>query len=198
MADGGGTVLGIFRKTGAPAEAHTARPSASPWLRVEMLIGDRVALEVLSHSHAGDRCAAAADGGLHRRCYTNAPSPERVDDEIERRLELHAGGDWLRFATINGASSKALGMSRDLNAAARFHRVEGGGAGLAKSARRSGINVASKLLLFEHAFEALRWIAVQLRTNTFNLDSRQAIVALGAKLDGVLRNRYDAFDTTCV
>jgi len=42
--------------------------------------------------------------------------------------------------------------------------------------------------LLQYAFEELKCIAVEFRTNWFNLRSRTAISRLGAKQDGVLRN----------
>lgn len=50
------------------------------------------------------------------------------------------------------------------------------------------MNTECKLLLLAHAFEELNCVAVEFRTNFFNLQSRRAIERLGAKLDGVLRN----------
>ena len=45
--------------------------------------------------------------------------------------------------------------------------------------------------MLRHAFETLHCIAVDLRTHEKNLQSRTAIERLGAKLDGVLRNRQE-------
>jgi RimJ/RimL family protein N-acetyltransferase len=44
------------------------------------------------------------------------------------------------------------------------------------------------LLLLTHAFENLKCIAVEFRTNFMNHQSRDAIARLGAKQDGILRN----------
>lgn len=44
------------------------------------------------------------------------------------------------------------------------------------------------MLLLTYAFEVLETIAVELRTNWYNFESRKAIARLGAKQDGVLRN----------
>jgi RimJ/RimL family protein N-acetyltransferase len=50
------------------------------------------------------------------------------------------------------------------------------------------VNTEAKYLMLRHAFEALRCIAVDLRTHEKNVQSRTAIERLGAKLDGVLRH----------
>jgi RimJ/RimL family protein N-acetyltransferase len=54
--------------------------------------------------------------------------------------------------------------------------------------QRTAVNTECKLLLLTHAFETLRCIAVEFRTHWFNHASRAAILRLGAKQDGVLRN----------
>ena len=48
------------------------------------------------------------------------------------------------------------------------------------------------MLLLTHAFETLGCIAVEFRTHFFNQQSRAAILRLGARLDGILRNHSRA------
>jgi RimJ/RimL family protein N-acetyltransferase len=58
----------------------------------------------------------------------------------------------------------------------------------AKRWQRTHVNTACKLLLFEHAFDALGCRVVGLRTDNFNFTSQRAIERLGAKKDGVIRH----------
>jgi len=58
------------------------------------------------------------------------------------------------------------------------------------------VNTACKLLLFEHAFDALGCKVVGLRTDNFNLVSQRAIERLGAKRDGILRHHQARRDGT--
>jgi len=60
--------------------------------------------------------------------------------------------------------------------------------------QRSAVNTECKLLLLTHAFETLKCIAVEFRTHWFNHASREAILRLGAKQDGVLRNHQISTD----
>src|SRR5690606_26913264 len=62
--------------------------------------------------------------------------------------------------------------------------------------QRTHVNTACKLLLLEHAFDALGCAVVALRTDNFNFASQRAIAALGAKLDGVLRHQMARRDGT--
>jgi RimJ/RimL family protein N-acetyltransferase len=50
------------------------------------------------------------------------------------------------------------------------------------------VNTETKLLLLTHAFEQWRCIRVALITDVLNQQSQRAILRLGAKQEGVLRN----------
>jgi len=59
---------------------------------------------------------------------------------------------------------------------------------LAKSAQRTPINTEAKYLLLKHAFEDQGCIRVEFMTDILNERSRAAILRLGAKEEGILRN----------
>ncbi len=59
---------------------------------------------------------------------------------------------------------------------------------IAKSFRRTGVNTEMKFLMLQYAFEKLKCIAIEIRTDVLNTISRKAIERLGAKEDGILRN----------
>ena len=67
-------------------------------------------------------------------------------------------------------------------------RVEIGYTWYGQSRQRTHVNTTCKLLLLAHAFDTLDCKAVGLRTDNFNFRSQQAIAALGAKRDGVIRH----------
>jgi RimJ/RimL family protein N-acetyltransferase len=59
---------------------------------------------------------------------------------------------------------------------------------LSASAQRTAINTEAKLLLLTHAFEHWQCIRVEFITDVLNQQSRAAILRLGAKQEGILRN----------
>ena len=138
----------------------------APWPPEFTLSGDHVTVETLSQSHCEDLSEAAADGELHRLWYTSVPKPEGIAAEIDR----------------------AVGMTTYMNIDAASRRLEIGSTWYRKSVQRTPINTECKLLLLGHAFETLDCISVEFRTHFVNIQSRQAIERLGAKLDGVLRS----------
>jgi RimJ/RimL family protein N-acetyltransferase len=65
--------------------------------------------------------------------------------------------------------------------------VEIGWTWLAKPWQRTAINTAAKYLMLTHAFERLHCVRVELKTDVLNTPSRQAMLRIGAKEEGVLR-----------
>ena len=152
------------------------------------LTGRHVALEPLALAHHDELVAAVSDGELWKLWYTNICKPEQMRAEITRRLDLQAQDSMLPFAVRRKDTGKLCGMTTFIHVEAAHRRVEIGSTWTAASAQRTGINTEAKLLLLTHAFEKLRCIAVEFRTNFMNHQSRAAIARLGAKQDGILRN----------
>jgi RimJ/RimL family protein N-acetyltransferase len=160
------------------------------------LKGQHVELIPLSLDQTEAQIAAVQDGSIWKLWYTSAPAPEKMREEIERRLALQAAGSMLPFTVINPSTGKAAGMTTFMNVDAINRRVEIGSTWYGKSVQRSGLNTEAKLLLLSHAFDTLNCIAVEFRTHFMNQQSRRAIERLGAKLDGILRSHQIAANGT--
>lgn len=151
------------------------------------LTGQVGSLVPLSHAHKDDLIEAVKDGELWNLWYTAIPTPDKIEAEISRRLDLHAKGAMLPFAIIENATGQAVGMTTYMNVDVANRRLEIGSTWYRKRVQRSPLNTECKRLLLTHAFEQLDCIAVEFRTHFFNLQSRAGIERLGAKLDGILR-----------
>jgi RimJ/RimL family protein N-acetyltransferase len=163
-----------------------------PWPEPITLRGTHAVLEPLSRAHHDDLAEAVKDGELWKLWYTVIPEPEKMQAEIDRRIDLQAKGAMLPFAVRETRTSQVVGMTGYWNVDAPNRRVEIGGTWYRKSLQRTALNTECKLLLLTHAFESLDCICVELRTHFFNHPSRRAIERLGAKLDGVLRSNQIA------
>ncbi|MEG1022107.1 MAG: GNAT family protein, partial [Myroides sp.] len=113
---------------------------------------------------------------------------DTIDDYMNKAINDFKLDKGLAFAVIDKKSDKIIGTSRYTNATPEYKRLEIGYTWYAKSYQKSFVNTECKLLLLTYAFEVLETIAVELRTNWYNFESRKAIARLGAKQDGVLRN----------
>jgi len=158
------------------------------WPEPTTLRGAHVVLEPLSLAHHDDLVEAVQDGELWKLWYTVIPEPDKMREEIERRLDRQAKGAMLPFAVRDAHTGKVVGMTSYWNVEETHRRVEIGGTWYRKSMQRTPLNTECKLLLLTHAFESLNCICVELRTHFFNHASRRAIERLGAKLDGILRS----------
>ena len=172
------------------------------WPAPVTLQGQHAALLPLAAGQHDELCGAVRDGELWKLWYTAIPAPEKMQAEIERRLSLQSKGSMLPFAVKSVAQNRFVGMTTYMNIDAAQKRVEIGSTWYAKSAQRTMLNTECKLLLLSHAFEKLDCIAVEFRTSYFNYASRNAIVRLGAKQDGILRSHQRHADgslrDTCV
>ena len=165
------------------------------WPEPIELRGQHASLQPLAREHHDGLIDAVRDGELWKLWYTSVPPPERMGDEIERRLGLQAQGSMLPF-TVFDAAGRIAGMSTYMNIDAVNQRVEIGSTWYAKRAQRTPLNTECKRMLLGHAFETLACIAVEFRTHRLNTQSRRAIERLGAQLDGILRAHSRAADGT--
>lgn len=162
-------------------------------LEVPVLRGARVRLEPLAPAHLEGLVVAAAED---RDTYAWTTVPDGRDETtvyVERLLAARAAGEWIPFVQVSVAEARPVGMTNFLTLRPWPDRpepyaVEIGGTWLAASAQRTGINVEAKVLLLMHAFEVWGVGRVDFKTDARNRRSRDAIAALGATFEGVLRN----------
>lgn len=153
-----------------------------------ILEGQHVRLEPLSPAHEESLIAAAEDGELWKSSVTIVPSRATMANYIAAALKAQAQGRELPFVIIRKPSGRVVGHTRFYDIELADRRVEIGYTWLAASVQRTEVNTESKLLLLTHAFECWRCIRVALITDVLNQQSQSAILRLGAKHEGILRN----------
>ena len=152
------------------------------------LAGQHVRLEPLSTAHAEALVAAASDGELWNSPFTVVPDRSTVAAYIDAALLGQSRGIELPFVIVRQASSEVVGTTRFYDIFPADRRVAIGYTWLSAGAQRTAINTEAKLLLLTHAFERWRCIRVELLTDVLNEQSRKAILRLGCKQEGILRN----------
>jgi RimJ/RimL family protein N-acetyltransferase len=115
----------------------------------------------------------------------------RVIDHV-RRANGHMQARY--FATRDLTSGAWVGGTALVNVDLFQRRVELGWTWLHPSAQRTHVNTEAKLLGLRAAFERLGCMRVELRTDVRNEASRNAILRLGAREEGVLRSHSWAAD----
>ena len=152
------------------------------------LTGAHATLEPLAREHEAGVKSAAADGELWNLWFTSVPRPDKTSDWLNIALDMRERQGAMPFVVRDNTNGDIVGSTRYFNVDSGNRRLEIGHTWYARRAQRTSINTECKLLLLSHAFETLRCIAVEFRTHWFNHRSREAILRLGAKQDGVLRN----------
>ena len=152
------------------------------------LEGRRVRLEPLTIGHLDALCVYGLDGDLWRFTTTQIHTREEMRDYVETALEEQARGTALPFATVERASGEVVGSTRFGNIERAHRGAEIGWTWVARSRHRTPVNTEAKYLMLSHAFEAWGCIRVALKTDSINERSRRAILRLGAKEEGTLRN----------
>jgi RimJ/RimL family protein N-acetyltransferase len=157
---------------------------------------DGIRLEPLSPEHYDGLVAAAKDGELWQLWFTSVPEPGAALTYIRDAVRGQQAGHMLPWAVRDLASNAIVGSTRYHDIVPAIDRVEIGYTWYARRCQRTSVNTTCKLLLLAHAFDTLGCAVVGLRTDNFNFRSQQAIEALGAKKDGVLRHHQARRDGT--
>ena len=153
-----------------------------------VLDGQYVRLEPISTNHKEGLCAAISDGQLWKLFWTNVPNPKDIDQFLDNANIDHGLGNSLTFATIDKINGNQIaGSTRFMNPNRQHKRVEIGFTFLGKKWQRTMMNTEAKLLMLTHAFEELDLNRVEFLTDYLNTPSRQVILRLGAKEEGILR-----------
>ena len=152
------------------------------------LEGNFVRLEPLSNGHKDGLCKAISDGELWKLQVTLVPHMNEIDNFLSNAIEINETGKGLTFATIEKGTNLIAGSTSFRNINFPNKRLEIGYTFLGKTWQRTKINTEAKLLMLCHAFENLQINRVEFLTDFLNNSSRKAILRLGAKEEGVLRN----------
>jgi N-acetyltransferase len=154
-----------------------------------VLQGKHVRLEPMTEEHVSGLAQIGVgqtfwDFMVYGNMQTEADMANWVRD---MRSRAEKGTD-LPFVAIHLASGRVAGATRYLNIMPNDRGLEIGGTWYGTEFQRTSVNTECKYLLLTHAFETLGCIRVQIKTDSLNLRSQQAIERLGAKKEGVLRN----------
>lgn len=152
------------------------------------LEGPRVRLEPLALEHAGRLTEFGLDPAMWQYRADMVTNPEEMRRYIQTVLDRQAAGTELGFVTVEKGAGRIVGSTRFMDIDARNRSVEIGGTFIDPKWQRTFVNTEAKYLMLRHAFETWGCVRVYLKTDSLNDRSRQAILRLGAKPEGTLRN----------
>jgi RimJ/RimL family protein N-acetyltransferase len=153
-----------------------------------ILEGRHVRLEPLTLEHTAGLAEVGLDDSLWEWIPIPVRTPEEMQAYVQTALNEQATGSALPFALIETSTGRTVGSTRYANIERAHHRLEIGWTWVAREWQRTAINTETKYLLLRHAFEALKCIRVELKTDSLNARSRAAILRIGAREEGTFRN----------
>src|ERR1039457_6017228 len=103
------------------------------------------------------------------------------------QLEGQAAGTVMPFVTEILQPRRVIGSTRFWKIDRQHRKLEIGWTWLSASWQRTFVNTETKFLMLCFAFERLNCVRVQFTTDEINESSRNAILRLGAKKEGILR-----------
>ena len=157
-------------------------------VKLIVLEGQHVRLEPLSMAHHAALCEAGLAEEIWKWTTALVLTPDDMRTYMEAALKDQANGIALPFVTIDRASNTVVGSTRFGNIDRANRRVEIGWTWINPQWQRTYINTEAKYLMLKHAFETWQCIRVELKTDSLNEKSRNAMLRIGAKEEGTLRN----------
>jgi RimJ/RimL family protein N-acetyltransferase len=156
-------------------------------IRPLTLEGKSVLLAPLKLEHLSELYEAASDESLW--LWTTNIIKTREDmlryvetalGEVERKVSVP-------FVTVEKSTDRIVGSTRFGNIDPKNRRAEIGWTWINSKWQRTAINTEAKFLMLRHAFEVWQCVRVELKTDVLNEKSRNAILRIGAKEEGILR-----------
>ena len=153
------------------------------------LTGKVVRLEPLSEAHVPGLTAVGMNDEIWRWMpYGVMRNEDDIRRWVQNLLAQIPSGSVMPFAVIHLASGRVAGATRYMDIHPKDYALEIGGTWYGVEFQRTAVNTEAKYLLLRHAFEDLKCIRVQIKTDLRNERSQKAIERIGAVREGVLRN----------
>lgn len=159
-------------------------------MKVESVVleGEFVRLEPLKIEHFDALCEVGLDENLWRWTANVVKAPDDLRRYVDTALGDFEKGISLPFVTMDRKQNKIVGSTRFGNIDIQNRKTEIGWTWINPAWQRTYVNSEAKLLMLTHAFEIWKCIRVELKTDAFNEKSRNAMLRIGAKEEGTLRN----------
>ncbi len=162
--------------------------ASKPWVAPVTLEGRIVRLEPLGIEHLDDLASVAFDPAIWRWTIARPTDIAGLRAWLEAAVAAQQAGTELPFATVDVATSRAIGSSRFLSIVPEHRRLEIGWTWVTTAYQRRGANQEAKYLQLRHAFEDLGANRVEFKTDSRNEKANPALLSIGATFEGTFRN----------
>lgn len=121
-------------------------------------------------------------------------SKKLLKEYVEKSLNERKNKTRYTFSIYDKKKNAYAGCTSFMNISNIDSRVEIGSTWIGKGFQRTGLNRNCKYLLLNFAFGELNAERVELKTDERNTASRNAIVKIGGKFEGILRSHTLMYD----
>jgi N-acetyltransferase len=156
------------------------------WNELFELEGECVRLVPISLDHLEGLWEAAKPDEIWTYMATTVRSREEMEQMIASAIQKREKGTDYTFVVIN-QDNRIIGSTRYLDITQEHKSLEIGSTWYHPDVWRTRVNTECKYLLLRHAFESWQLRRVQLKTDSRNFRSQQAIERIGAVKEGTLR-----------
>lgn len=158
-------------------------------MKVESIIleGEFVRLEPMKPEHLNALCEVGMTDSIWFFTTNVMHTVEDMQRYISTAMDDAERKIALPFVTIDKKQNKIVGSTRFGNIDTKNRKTEIGWTWINPLWQRSYVNTEAKFLMLKHAFETWNCARVELKTDVLNEKSRNAILRIGAKQEGILR-----------
>jgi len=158
------------------------------WIKHPLVLkGQLVELHPLEKTYFAELLPLTADKRLWEFYPADYSDEQKFNTSYNNALADRDKGTNYPFVILHKRSGKLIGSTRYLNMVPDYKQLEIGFTWITQPYWGTAINFECKLLLMTYAFDTLRTVRVQLRTDENNIRSRTAIQKIGGKFEGILR-----------
>lgn len=172
----------------APMTPLSTQVISDPWSDVIKLEGKNLSLVPLSKDHLEDLNKNLLYKNAWHSLTWGTVTKDDLEKGIERSFKARAEKLGNAFTIIQRIDNQAVGMTRLLHFDRPNNGIEVGGTWIGQNFQKTFVNTECKFLILRHCFEYLKVQRVELRADSLNFNSQKAILRIGAKYEGELRN----------
>ena len=151
------------------------------------LENNRVLLRPLALADETELQVIANEEPLWVYGLSDLSQPGELKTYIQKAIEDREQGICAVWTIVDKQTNSVAGCTRLAEISWKDERGQIGWTWIGKKFQRSGLNKAMKYLILKYGFETLNLNRIELKADERNLQSRKAILGMGAKEEGVLR-----------
>jgi RimJ/RimL family protein N-acetyltransferase len=153
-----------------------------------VLENKRVLLRPLQLEDADALQPVAIQPALWKVGTSDLSQRSELEKYIRQAVQERERKECIPFVIIDKQENRVAGSTRFTALAPVHKRAEIGFTWIDTALQGTGLNKAMKYAMLQHAFEAEGLNRVELKTDELNTQSRNAILSIGAKQEGIFRH----------